>query len=232
MNKVALLLLGPFILANSTGLKANPLINFPAGDTVCSVTVTSHLIGFSHTPANVNTEGSPVVLQSVEITRIGKLQRDEMTWSDGKKTEAWTLLDLGLTLAEKVVSSSSFIYELLKGSPFRNAFCPTLLDLDEASVTWINPQSFTGNTDLEGKPTLHYQTKMSLPAPNGPPRNVIYQAWIDAKTLKPLALDDGDALYALTFSVSPASTGPLILPDRFKKNLQEYENANAKIRHL
>jgi len=240
MSKKSLLLscLG-WILFGTSALFANPLVNLPSGNMACTVAITAHLNSPAPDPSmpDVQDVSAPSkdtgtnAMKAADIIRVGKLQRNIITWSSGTTSEAWTLIDTGLTLAEKATGPTKFIYELPKASPTRNSISPTILDLDADSVTWIFPRSLIGKTAYKGKPSLHYQRGISLPAAIGPPRTVLYQAWIDPKTLVPIAFDDGDALYELTFSKDPP-TQPLVLPDRFQKELQEYENANAVIRHL
>lgn len=66
--------------------------------------------------------------------------------------------------------------------------------------------------------------------PHDPPRQVFYQAWVDAKTSMPVALDDSTSLYELTFSPTPAAA--LVMPDRFKQTLAYYQRADAIARRL
>jgi len=231
------------VLLGSRALFADPLVALPSGDMACSVAITAHAGTAIPDPAKPPVTGAPgpagsakpatgaPVMKTDEIVQVKKLRRDIFTWSNGETSETWTIIDSGMTMAEKTVGPSKFIYEMSRGSVIRNVVCPTMLDLDAASTTWISPQSFTGKADHGGKASLHYQARISLPMPAGPPRTVLYQAWIDPKTFVPIALDDGDALYELTFAPQKP-TEPLVLPVRFQKDLQQYQNANATIRHL
>jgi len=179
-------------------------------------------------------------MKSIEITRVGKLRRDSITWWDGHTSETWYLLDVGLILVEQ----AHIIQEVRTSTQGqdRNGLVPKLLDLDQASLSWIKPENYKGEESLNGKKNYHYRTVITIPGPPmsdpktgkeipGEPIHLIYQAWLNPKTLQPIALDDGDQNYTLTFSSTPP-TEHLELPERFKKDLQEYRNAHIVPRHL
>jgi len=236
MNKKCLLFSClSWILFGAPALMADPLVVLPSGEFACSVAVTprqSAPPAPAHSvPANAQpVPEKPAVIQSVNILRAGKLQRNDTTWSDGQTSEAWILIDRDLALVEETIGLNTFIAKMPKGTEKLNRLCPTILDLDAGSMSWISPRSFTGTIALQGKPALHYQATRSLIVAGGAPRILLFQAWIDAKTLAPLALDDGDALYDLTFFAPP--DGPLVMPVRFQQELQHYENSTATLKHL
>jgi hypothetical protein len=232
-SSLPLFLLG-WIIFSSPLLKADPAVVIPAGDLACSVVVTNHAgspppDGTNPAPPPAKTPTVRPIMTTATIVRVGRMQQDTFTWSNGTTSESWTLLDMGLTLLEDPTGPANQIYELPNGSAVRKVLSPPVLDLDAASVAWINSSHLTGKTTHDGKPAIHYQATEAL-YNFVPPKNVLYQAWVDPKTLAPLAFDDGDCLYELTFSAPP--TQPLLLPDRFKKDLNEYLNANATPRHL
>jgi hypothetical protein len=215
-------------------LNADPAVVIPAGDLACSVVITNHAgspppDGTNPAPPPAKTSTVRPMMTAATIVRVGRMQQDTFTWSNGTTSESWTLLDTGLTLLEDPTGPAKSIYELPRGSAVRKVLSPPVLALDAASLDWINSSHLTGKTAHDGKPAIHYQAIEAL-YNFVPPKSVLYQAWIDPKTLAPLAFDDGDRLYELTFSAPPAQ--PLVLPDRFKKDLNEYLNANAKPRHL
>jgi len=213
-------------------LRGDPLVVVPQGNLTCSVTVTYHGTlpkGTTATSAKASTTGGPV-LQNVAITRTGNLRRDLSTWSDGTTYEAWIMEDTGMMVVERTMGTSKFIYEFPKNSISRNPFSPVILQWEAGALGWINPQTLIGDSTQSGTPAVLYQAPMSLPTDLQTPDNELYQAWVDKKTLVPLALDDGKALYELTFSGPPKEQ--LVMPERFKTALQHYYNANATIRHL
>jgi hypothetical protein len=233
MNKHLLLRAVLFLLSSTLPLlQADPLVALPAGSMSCSVAVTPHTDTksntISETDKTATAHGIPSIT-TVQITRTGKLQQALVAWSDGQASEAWSQVEVGVTFVEKATDGANFIYDFPRGSPLRNHFFPLILDLDAVSLNWINQQNFTGPIPFQGRGALHYQKNVVMPDTE-PPRTVRYQAWVDPKTLKLLALDDGDALYRVTISDSSPSA-PLVLPARFQSELQRYVAVNAKPVH-
>lgn len=171
-----------------------------------------------------------MVIKTVAITRVDGLQRDTITWSTGTTTDTWLLTDTGMMLSEAMSGSSKFIVELTKDDPTRKFSCPIALQMDADSMAWITPQTFTGKASFHGKPALHYQASMPIGMGLKPTMG-LWQAWIDEKTLAPLAFDDSNSLYEVTFDDTPP-TERLTLPAQFETDLQKYYNANAKPVHL
>jgi hypothetical protein len=234
MNKSSRLLILSWITFSSPLLQADPALVIPPGNLSCSVVVTNHAgapvpLLPSSAPVPPRKPGLRPSMTAATIERVGGLQHTIFSWSNGSNSEMWILLDKDLALLEDASGQGKSIFELPRGSAVRKVLSPPMLDLDAESLAWINSQNLTGKAAYKGKSSLHYQATQAL-YNFIPPRQVLYQAWIDPKTLLPLAMDDGDNLYELTFAAPPSE--PLVLPDRFKKNLQEYYNANAVPRHL
>jgi hypothetical protein len=226
MNKMHLL---PFCAASffvAFPVMADPLVVIPAGRVACSVELTPSKLG----DGSKDEQGQR--FKHIDVVRDGNFQRDIVTGSSGAPGEVWRALDVHLLVAGKVSDgNTSFnIYPL--GSCFADDFTPRILNLDIASFSWIAPSSFVAKESKEGKETFHYRAPVSIPGklPVDPPRQVFYDAWIEVKSLLPIALDDSEYHYVLTFSPTPALA--LVLPDRFKKRLLYYERANAMARPL
>lgn len=203
-----------------------PLVKLPQGNFSCTVAVTPHVIR-KPDPAHPEWRYSPVV-KKIVITKVGNIRRDTIVWSDNTLTQLWNITDKGVSLEEKMFGARKNIYVLL--GDLRDQACPPLLHFDAESVSWITEKA--QGADSNPDTAFHYQANMVLPSiPPSPPRNVLYQAWIDPKTLLPLKFDDGDALYVLTFS-GDAPTGPLVLPGDVQTELAHWQNAVGPHPHL
>lgn len=229
MNKRYLLFFSLILLLTGFPVLAAPLITLPKGDMSCSVDVTVNQAPSSTQPASPKTEIPQ--MKHVEIAQVGNLRRDTITWSDGDKTETWKVLNTGFSLVE-VTYPAKCIYDVPAGSFMGSYFSRKILDLTPASTSWITVASLVGQTDHDGKPAIHYRASVVVPSnvPHQAPRQVFYEAWVDAKTLIPMAFDDGDYVYELTFSDPP--TAPLVMPERFQENFRYYTRANTIARHL
>lgn len=203
-------------------LAANPLVVFPQGDFSCTVDVTPRDIP-KPDPAHPERRYAPV-LQKIAITQVGKVRRDISTWSDGSTSQVWSLAEKGVSLFESNAKGKD-VY-LLRGERRHNV-CPRLLRFDAESVSWISEKTLDKQPTGDGK-FLHYQSKVVIAEANGPipAETATYQAWIDPKTLLPLRLDDGAALYSLTFS-SDSPAEPLVMPANIQAELDRWLKASV-----
>ena len=232
MNRKRLLLYYASSILLVFSASAAPLVVLPTGDLSCSVEVSKkQSSGSSQQTASASSGGGAPSMKHVDITRVGNLRRDIITWSDGNTTETWRVPDLGVSLVE-VFYPARCIYDVRAGSVMGGLFLRRVLDLDPASVDWITSSSLVGKEDRNGKPTIHYRGTVLIPSgsPGIAPYHSFYEAWVDAQTLVPVAFDDGDNIYELTFNAPP--TNPLVLPERFRKDLHQYQSAHALARHL
>jgi hypothetical protein len=77
--------------------------------------------------------------------------------------------------------------------------------------------------DYEGQPCFYYKGMVEVVDPLsalGETNNIMHQAWIDAETRRPVALDNG--VYLGKFTFAPLS-GTLAMPDKFKQKLDYYK---------
>jgi hypothetical protein len=241
MNKYpAFLLLLALPLPAFAAAAKNLYLDFPNGDLHCSIAVSAHIDATPGAKAKTEAVAKPApitpaadpsargVITAVDILRVGRLQHTVISWSDDKTSEAWTRLDNGMTILEATDGAGSF-YEFQKGSQLGNHFFPLILDLDQASLGWIDKQHFTGQVVFDSEPALHFQKPVTM-NDAVQARTVLYQAWVDPKTLTLLAMDDGAFLYKLTFTTPPPKT-TLVIPPRFQAELLHYEAAYAKPVH-
>jgi hypothetical protein len=209
-----------------TPLLADPLVVFPQGDFSCSVQVTPHEIPPKPDPAHPDIKYPPVV-KAMTITQIGKIRVDYIVWSDNSISQLWSLPNQGVSLSQANDPQKSV--HLLRGL-LRDLAIPWLLRFDAKSVSWITDSALVKGSTPGG--VLHYQATLAMPDAlyvTKPP-TVTYQAWIDPKTLLPVAMDNGSALYALKFSNAPA--GPLVMPANLQAEMQRWKDATADHPHL
>ena len=207
-------------------LLADPLVVFPQGDFSCSVQVTPHEIPPKPDPAHPEIKYAPVP-RAMAITQVGKIRCDYIVWSDNSISQLWSLPDQGVSLSQANDAQKSV--HLLRGL-MRDLAIPWLLRFDARSVSWITDDALVKGSAPGA--ILHYQATLVMPnalTVTKPP-TVTYQAWIDPKTLLPVAMDDGSALYALKFSNAPA--GPLVMPANLQAELQLWKDSTAVHPHL
>ncbi|MFA7345943.1 MAG: hypothetical protein WC003_16715 [Terrimicrobiaceae bacterium] len=222
-----LFLLSSFILLPSYFLSAEPLVVLPQGEFSCIVEVIPRNVP-KPDPAHPEWRYAPV-MKTITITRVGKIRRDDIAWSDGKVSQLWSLADKKLSVLENALHPGRPVYVL--SGMLRDEACPRLLHFDADSVSWITESALV----KEGGASLHYQATVKLPDTGvereGPPPTAVYQAWIDPKTLLPLKFDDGQALYTLAFS-KDAPSAPLVMPPRLQAELNRWQEALAPHPHL
>jgi|GEM_PF-5765115 len=187
----------------------------------------------------------PDVLKTVEITRIGKMRHDILTAEDGSTFENWYDYVNGLLAHGKLngssISSPIVISLGAHVDDYVGAFAPKILDLTDDSLSWVNQQAFKGKTLINGKTAFRYQKtyKVGGTVISDPKTGALkmiggdlitFQAWIDPKTKVPIALDDSQWNYVLTFS-APVSTTPLVLPAVYKKIIQAHIEATVVPKH-
>jgi hypothetical protein len=195
-----------------------PLAIIPEGNVSCHVVVTSR--AFQNHKAK---DGKPdlatitrlPILTEIQITRVGSLIRYQLTWTGDRQTEAW--MD---AKSDYLVQRHPRTGKLLV-LPGNTLPIPLLADLKPEAVSWIQPGDLTeGDSRLDNKKCQHYQRTIPLPDDG----EALYQAWIDAKTRLPLALDDSNALYKFTFETT-APVGPLVMPDDYRRAINQYREA-------
>jgi len=235
MNSKSYLLSCLIGLCLSSVLRADPLVIFPNGDFFCGVKVTAHPpVDRGEKNPDKQVPAPELLLKNVEITQVGKLRKDILTYNDGRSSEIWIAAGAGVVLVVADTHQNGAVYPAnfkdLDSTGFR------LLRLDAASVTWITDKSLAGTVDFKGKKAQHYQAVQIIMTPYDrtmdlPGKSKLFQAWIDQKTLIPLGFDDGDALYELNFGDKPP-VGPLIMPATLEKMMQKYLNATGLPRRL
>lgn len=181
-------------------------VDFPKGNASWSLQLEK--IGDEGKPEDASRNGQ-VGIQRIDIVRVGGLRRDVVLWEGGGTTEYWWVEDPPLVL-----------FQAAKNGPVQGMKSGQMQDrlFDASTFAWINGSSFKGVETLKGRKCLHYQTEIT-----GEYDFVQkLHAWIDEKTFRPLMWQNGQTRVIFTFDDSVPS-GPLSMPEKFKKELQAYQ---------
>ena len=209
MNKrslvIALLLSGT--LAGQMAARAQEVVQFPKGPAIWTVDVTHSPIPRGGPP----TYGSPVTKEVVSQDAQKRLT--QITTSDGITSEVWSITATN-TLLMKAANGN------VLGVPM-GVVGGIIYDLpySESAFSWITPTMLVEKDPISynGKGCFHYKgnarqrvSAISKPTP------YTAEAWIDAKTLLPVAVDNGTWLATYTFQPPPYPA--LTLPPEFQKD--------------
>ena len=184
------------------------------------------LVHFPHGPASWTVDVTPLpggarlaqgtVIQKIEVTQDEHQRRCIVHWSNGSTRETWMLTGLDVVLTEDPNGHAMLADNTYS---FAVAFLP-------GDFLWLKPEFLQERDpiDYKGKKCLHYKGPsmhpvFSVRGEGDDP--VMCEAWIDSKTLLPVAL--GDATCVGTFTFLKAPEAPLVLPAKFKSKLDRYK---------
>lgn len=210
---------------------AQELIKLPPGNFSCEVKVTPRSLP---KPAAPGEPPAPPHVAKIKIVRTGNIRRDTVAWSDNSTSEVWSLCREGLAVTEVRRENGEKYIQVLSGT-LRDSFSPRILLLTPETLFWITRTArVQDSSGTEENPPVHYRQTIAPPSSRpgqprtpeggnqGPPR--VLQAWIDPATLLPVKLDDGTALYELSFSNELPET-PLQIPTDLDAQLRRWQNA-------
>lgn len=170
-----------------------------------------------------SSQKSPLTLKQRTITKMGTEKRVISNWSDGNKTETWTAGDLILweTLGYRHI-------EVLNGFGGNPGFYESLAvgGADFPEWAWLEAKNFVRVEKKDERTCYFFQTERPGPPPppsagqNARPAAVKVAGWVDARSGRPLILQDGDEVRKYSFRDIPAQKLPL--PEEFAKKLDEY----------
>jgi hypothetical protein len=211
------------------------LVVFPTGNRAWTVTVTPYEDPNDPSPTP---PAPPLASQAfkiptrIEVTEVDGTKRIRITWADGKTSEQWMLPKLAVIFGEDPRNG-----QVMANQP------GSMASVGEKSVLVYGSDAFgwMTTTNLVEKEPISYKSKQCFhyltagnnisPAPkdfqreglgiNGVSSTPVREAWIDAKTLMPVALHIGPNLYTFAFAAEPP-TGPLTMPDKFQKEVKFY----------
>ena len=90
---------------------------------------------------------------------------------------------------------------------------------DDTFFTWISAGTFKGMQTFQDKKCRYYEMEITLPSGD----KTLRRGWIDNKTARPVGWTEGAVLSIFSFDV-PLPPEPLVLPDRFKKELARMQS--------
>ena len=219
MNRIWFLLLWSFLLPVAGQIPSdvppgNPT-QFPTGAAEWSIDIT---------PEGSAPKGAPSTefVTKIDVTQVDKIERRVMTWSSGQTSEEWYFKDFGATVTTRSGNGRpACIPDVSKPFWLRTGFEPS-------EFQWITPANYKDTISYQGKRCLHYQSNVKLGRDGGimDPNaggtifsTCPYEAWIDAKTLLPVGLNDGTKLGVFTFRPDPPA-GPLVPPAGVERILE------------
>jgi hypothetical protein len=227
MNRFSIIgcLLG--CLGSLLPVRSANLVQFPSGNTAWQVDITA-------TPG-------PLTATKVEVTRMNDISRVIIT-SPKSSIERWKLDSLGLFLMSFPNSSNHSIYVMSESSPQAKDIS---IVSDASAFQWLRSDMLTSKDPVtyNGKECLHFQTNISIaevdpvfaPEPaigqsTAVPLVVKCEAWVETKTLLPVALQHPFARYVFTFLPPPKA--PLQMPIDFQAELNRWKIATTPPRRL
>jgi hypothetical protein len=188
------------------------LVQFPLGNLSWTVDVTYPGAG-SSTGETSNGSARPL---KASITLVDDIRYTQITWSNGKVTNRWSLKNRGFTVTDSPANNS--IYVLPSTSPLLSTYGS--IPSDAADFKWVTPGDLVSPDPISyhEKSCLHYKGSATVTLSAGRTVTEKAEAWIDKNTLLPVVLQEGDVLYAFTFLPEPPSA-PLVMPPNFQAAL-------------
>jgi len=215
MSKAVLLFLIFTLLAwGGVRVSAQGLVAFPTGNAAWTVSFTPS----SSASAETNSNSPQKKPSQIDVTQLNHVKRIQITWTDGTTTEQWAIPPMPVNFEEDPRNGS--IDPNLADSQ-SEGYIKFAIPCDSRAFRWLTPATLKEKDPIsyEGTLCFHYAGQDSpVPGAEAQPR----EAWIDAKTLLPVALDTGTSLAVFTFASKPP-TGPLVMPVKFQKAINYYK---------
>jgi hypothetical protein len=211
MNRVVFLIaLVAFVFISAPRSIGADLVKWPTGLAAWTIEVSK---------SQANSDAPE--LWSGSVTKVDILQGDSVssntaTYQNGKSRVIWTIPHTNLILTEDP-NGTAFITP-----PTRYINVPYLA----SAFSWLSPSVLADKAPVtyQGKSCFHYVSTTTLSDMVGikiVTKTVPCEAWIESKTLLPVALDDGQTLALFTFSPPPQEQP--VLPPKFASLLKAYK---------
>lgn len=213
MNKRFLLFLALIAIFRPVlGAPGDPAFVFPKGNAAWTVDIAS--------------ESKTLRPVRVEVTQVDDLKRTRISWSDGSTSEKWNVPGLPVTFhqdpknkAVKARQSGSSMDAVMRFGETYDSF----------AFEWIRPEFLKEKEPISynGVRCYHYVgTSSFMNSDEKIPAVIKKEAWIDEKTLLPVALVTGEGEGSTTtifkFQTNPP-TGPLSPPREFSEAINYYK---------
>lgn len=216
MNKanVAFFLVGLLCASHAA---CSDLVKFPSGPAAWTVEVKdSQISESSESAASTPARGPKIV--SVAFTQDEEKRRSVETLSDNSTKEKWDFPKMFLVIAQDPDGTP---FAVMNGGLIAQTVSIPFIESD---FQWVQPGCLQEKDPISyhGMQCFHY--KGHRPAMQGalvlPDSSC--EAWIDSKTLRPVALDTGTMLGVFTYQKDPPPT-PLKMPAAFQAKLDRWE---------
>ncbi len=214
-----------FCLLSAGYAAGQSMVSFPQGDFSCTIDLVYHkppglppaVPGATPDPALI-----PAVPKTVEVQKINEVIFMSIKRLNNRTTQVWYPGALQLTLFRDSIQPQLNSYR--GRGLFPDVF---YLDKEKGWYEWADEKSFKEEMDLKDVACRRYSKAVLVPAasPGLPPLTVIYQLWLDAETLRPIAFDDGDVRYNLKFGAAPEK--PPSVPAEITQEIARYEELLA-----
>jgi hypothetical protein len=212
-----------------THVASAQLVQFPAGNAAWTLVFT-YSDDAATQPPQSPAQKPPATRKArkIDVTRAGNLQRVLITWTDGKTSERWTVPDLPAVFEEDPRNGN--VGSIQSGSR-EEKITEFTLTYDSSAFDWIKPEFLQEKDPVSyrGKQCFHYKGSVPMVSMGveAKPITFLKEAWIDSKTLLPLALaTDGASICVFTFQPTPPS-GSLAPPPKFASEIAYYKRVTG-----
>ncbi len=188
---------------------AGDLVKFPTGLAAWRVEITPMSSGNAGA-----TTGAHIV--KIDVVQDDEKRRNLVTWSQGSVMEQWEIYRYNLILRKDPMDhafATSGVGDSTDGGAISHS---------PASFRWLASEFLQEKTpiDYKGRKCFHYKGTIERSVLNGVKDDtamLAMEAWIDSKTLLPVAYEDGTGLGTFIFLKPPSAE--LQLPAPFQKVL-------------
>lgn len=206
------------ILSINAFAYATPLAQFPTGNAAWTVDIS--YLHSAHGP-QVSTRKQA---RKVEVTQVDNVRRTRITWTDGKTTEQWSIPNVPMIFKEYPDGSVFPVHAGEREAKDDGLKAPS----DLSAFDWLT-SAFLQEKDpvsYQGAMCYHYVGGASNTVHTSKGKQEVsrgkQEAWIDSKTLAPVALDT-ETLHCV-FKFLPPPNGPLAIPPKFQEEIEYYKH--------
>ena len=220
----AALIAGCFLF---TGIAPAQSVQFPTGDSAWTVDITYPHDAATPPPQPGGINTAVAKAKRIEIAQFNNEKKIRVTWTDGHTTEQWTIPNLPVVFKQY---PNGIVFPLSSGD-MEHKVDDFNMPADLSAFSWVTPACLEekGPVSYQGQLCYHYVGTLNAPGmPRGHSKGpaisstVRREAWIDCKTMLPVALDTGTSRCVFAFQQPPAA--PLNMPLKFQEAIASYKH--------